>query len=86
MMTSQVARKLQARGLLERRVDRADSRARQLCLTRSGRALLADALAEVEAADEIHFNALGADRRAFVAGLATLAARDPAQTNADRAH
>jgi MarR family transcriptional regulator, organic hydroperoxide resistance regulator len=85
MMTSQVARKLQARGLLERRVDRTDSRARQLRLTRSGRALLAGALEDVESADEIHFNALGADRRAFVGGLATLAARDSAQTNADRA-
>jgi DNA-binding MarR family transcriptional regulator len=83
MMTSQVARKLEARDLLERRIDRADSRARLMRLTRSGRALLAAALADVEAADEIYFSALGEERQAFLAGLATLATRDPWQADPD---
>ncbi|MGI8412862.1 MAG: MarR family winged helix-turn-helix transcriptional regulator [Solirubrobacteraceae bacterium] len=72
MMTSQVARKLEDRGLLERRIDRDDSRARQVRLTHAGRALLSVALADVEAADETHFGALEGRRRAFLDALATL--------------
>lgn len=45
MMTSQVIRKLSARGALERTLDPADGRARQLRLTVAGRALVARALA-----------------------------------------
>ena len=48
MMTSQVIRKLEARGLLERALDPTDARARQLGLTACGRALVASALADVE--------------------------------------
>ena len=40
MMTSQVTRKLEARGLLERALDPADSRARRLHLTAAGRAVV----------------------------------------------
>ncbi|MGO9792816.1 MAG: MarR family winged helix-turn-helix transcriptional regulator [Solirubrobacteraceae bacterium] len=72
MMTSQVARKLELRGLLERQRDSSDSRARQLSITESGRALLNGALADVDAADELYFGALGARRPAFLAALATL--------------
>ncbi len=72
MMTSQVARKLADRGLLRRSIDKADTRARHLCLTPSGRALLSTALADVEAADEIHFHTLGSQREAFLTALATL--------------
>ncbi len=72
MMTSQVARKLELRGLLERHIDRSDSRARQLSLTRSGRALLKGALAEVDAADELYFGALEQERAGFLAALAAL--------------
>jgi DNA-binding MarR family transcriptional regulator len=75
MMASQVLRKLAARGLLERQPDPADSRARLLRLTPAGRALLAGALADVEAADESHFAVLGADRAGFLAGLTALANR-----------
>lgn len=75
MMTSQVIRRLEERGLLERGVDPADGRARQLRLTPPGTALLAGALADVERTDESCFGALGDRRGAFVADLATLDAR-----------
>ncbi len=80
MMTSQVARKLELRGLLERRIDRTDSRARQLSITQPGRALLKHALADVDTADALYFGALGERRPAFLAALAALDAatnRDP---------
>jgi DNA-binding MarR family transcriptional regulator len=72
MMTSQVTRKLEARGLLERALDPADSRARRLHLTAAGRAVVAQALKDVEAADENYFAALGRQRDAFVRALGTL--------------
>jgi DNA-binding MarR family transcriptional regulator len=77
MMASQVIRKLEARGLLERHLDPADSRARRLEITASGAALLAGALADVEAADDAYFAALGPDRGSFMAGLAALSERGP---------
>jgi DNA-binding MarR family transcriptional regulator len=78
MMTSQVIRRLEARGVLKRAVDRADGRARRLRLTAGGRALVARALADVEAADDDYFAALGNRRAAFLKALATLdAARRP---------
>ena len=72
MMTSQVTRKLEARGLLERALDLADSRVRRLHLTAAGRAVVAQALKDVEAADEDYFAALGRQRDAFVRALGTL--------------
>ncbi len=72
MMTSQVARRLELRGLLERQPDPSDSRTRQLGLTQAGRALLAHALADVEAADERYFGALGKRRVGFLAALVAL--------------
>ena len=72
MMTSQVTRKLEARGLLERAFDPADSRARRVHLTAAGRAVVAQALKDVEAADEDYFAALGRQRDAFVRALGTL--------------
>jgi DNA-binding MarR family transcriptional regulator len=62
MMTSQVVRKLEGRGLLKRDVDPEDSRARRLRLTAAGAALLAGALADVEATDEAYFAVLGSQR------------------------
>jgi DNA-binding MarR family transcriptional regulator len=74
MMTSQVTRRLEARGLLERRPDPADSRARRLELTRAGSELLAPALADVEAADEAYFGVLDrSSAGALVASLQVLA-------------
>jgi DNA-binding MarR family transcriptional regulator len=76
MMTSQVVRKLQARGLLERARDPEDTRARRLRVTAAGRRLAARALADVEAADERYFAALGDDMPAFDRALATLSQID----------
>jgi DNA-binding MarR family transcriptional regulator len=73
MMTSQVVRKLEARGLVTRAPDERDSRARRLGLTAAGRTLLSGALADVEAADSAVFSALGDEERAaFVRALAAL--------------
>jgi DNA-binding MarR family transcriptional regulator len=72
MMTSQVTRKLETRGLLERAQDPTDSRARRLRLTAAGRALVTRALSDVEAADEEHFATLGSQRESFIRALRTL--------------
>jgi DNA-binding MarR family transcriptional regulator len=72
MMTSQVIRKLEARGLLERALDPADSRARQLGLTAAGRAIVTAALAGVEATDDAYFASLGDRGPAFVDALREL--------------
>jgi DNA-binding MarR family transcriptional regulator len=73
MMTSQVLRRLEARGLLERAADPADARARRLALTPAGRTLVAAALESVERADGAFFEPLGARLPGFVEALATLA-------------
>jgi DNA-binding MarR family transcriptional regulator len=72
MMTSQVVRKLAARGLVGRQPDPADSRALRLRVTGAGRELLAGALADVEAADDDYFAALGDQRGVFTQALARL--------------
>jgi DNA-binding MarR family transcriptional regulator len=72
MMTSQVTRKLEIRSLLERAFDPTDNRARGLRLTAAGRALVARALADVEAADNEFFSALGAHWGTFTQDLQTL--------------
>jgi DNA-binding MarR family transcriptional regulator len=74
MMTSQVTRKLETRGLLERAQDPTDSRARRLRLTAAGRALVTRALSDVEAAHEEYFAALGSQRESFIRALRTLEA------------
>ncbi len=56
-MTSQVVRRLEAKGLLERHVDPRDSRARTVVPTRRGIALTRKAIAAVEDADETFFAA-----------------------------
>jgi DNA-binding MarR family transcriptional regulator len=55
MMTSQVVRKLEARGLVTRAPHPTDARARHLALPPDGERLLAAALHDVEAADEAYF-------------------------------
>ena len=72
MMTSQVIRRLEARGLVVREADPSDSRARKLWLSARGGELLGGALSDVERADDAYFAALGADRTAFLSGLAVL--------------
>src|SRR5690348_210891 len=54
-MTSQVLRHLEAKGLLEREVDAADTRARRLRVTRRGARLAPRAIAAVERADAEFF-------------------------------
>jgi DNA-binding MarR family transcriptional regulator len=75
MMTSQVIRKLETRGLLARAPDPEDSRARQLRLTPAGRVLVASALADVEAADASYFAPIDDGRDAFLEALGALGAR-----------
>jgi DNA-binding MarR family transcriptional regulator len=55
MMTSQVVRTLEKRGLVERRPDPDDARARRLSVTRRGRTLAQRAIKVVEEADRAFF-------------------------------
>jgi DNA-binding MarR family transcriptional regulator len=73
MMTSQVLRKLEARGLLSRSAHPTDARARHLGLTEAGERVLAPALRDVEAADAGYFAALGDDGERFLDLLGRLA-------------
>ncbi|MBA3428808.1 MAG: MarR family transcriptional regulator [Actinobacteria bacterium] len=73
MMTSQVVRTLERKGLLVRQRDPADSRALQLELTRTGKALAEKAIAVVEAVDQ-EFFAATADRDELRRALHVLAA------------
>jgi len=58
MMTSQVLRTLEGKGLVTRVVDAADGRARRVTLTSRGRAVVNRALPDVEAADASFFAAV----------------------------
>lgn len=55
MMTSQVLRALELRGLVDRAPDPADARVRRLTVTETGRRLAEQAVAVVEAADDDFF-------------------------------
>lgn len=54
-MASEVLRSLERKGLLERRADESDARARQIVVTRKGKALAPKAIAAVEAVDSEFF-------------------------------
>ena len=73
-MTSQVLRKLEAKGLIQRETDTADTRAKKLRVTGRGAELAQQAIAAVEAADVAFFNAVP-DSAALVAMLRPLARR-----------
>jgi DNA-binding MarR family transcriptional regulator len=75
-MTSQVLRTLEAKGLLTREVDPADTRARRLQVTESGAALAARAIDAAEAADAAFFSATP-DVAALVSLLRPLAPEIP---------
>jgi DNA-binding MarR family transcriptional regulator len=60
-MTSQVVRRLEAKGLLERTADPRDSRARKLSITAAGTALALDAIERVERVDVAFFRPATAD-------------------------
>jgi DNA-binding MarR family transcriptional regulator len=58
-MTSEVLRSLERKGLIEREVDPADTRAKRLRVTERGAELAPRAIAEVEAVDAEFFKPLG---------------------------
>lgn len=72
MMTSQVLRSLEKRGLVERHPHPRDTRAKQLVLTEAGRVKTAAALPQVERVDAEYFAALGEHRPQFNQSLQTL--------------
>jgi DNA-binding MarR family transcriptional regulator len=85
MMTSQVLRALERKGLIVREANPADSRARRLGLTAKGRRLARRAIDVVEAADE-EFFAAARDPERLPAELMALAALEgrPVPTVAGR--
>ena len=74
-MTSQVVRKLEAKGLLGREVDPADTRAKKIRVTARGGKLAQRAIAAVERADAAFFRA-SPDPAALLMTLRVLAARN----------
>ena len=73
-MTSQVLRKLEAKGLISRDVDTADTRAKRLHVTSRGSELAVQALAAVESADARFFQQIP-DPAPLLAMLRPLAGR-----------
>ncbi len=69
-MTSQVVRRLEAKGLLDRRTDPHDTRAKTLHITRRGAALARRSISAVEQADADFF---GTTSTAFIRTLSRLA-------------
>ncbi|MVU81148.1 MarR family transcriptional regulator [Nocardia sp. ET3-3] len=76
MMTSQVLRALEQKGLLERRDHPTDKRAKSLIPTESGAALVNRAIVAVEACDRDFFSPLGERTGRFTAALRQLRDRD----------
>ena len=74
MMTSQVVRALQAKGLITREPDEHDPRALRLSLTRRGEKVAQLALAAVESADEDYFRAVE-DAPRLIGALRAMAGR-----------
>jgi DNA-binding MarR family transcriptional regulator len=72
MMTSQVLRALEDRGLVRREPDPNDRRARAIAVTPTGVALVNQAVVAVEDTDAAFFAALGTDRAQFTAALLAL--------------
>jgi DNA-binding MarR family transcriptional regulator len=82
-MTSQVVRKLEAKGLLERETDPDDTRARRLKITPEGTALALRAIEHVERADAAFFRPAansGASAESIVALLRLLVETQQAET------
>lgn len=76
MMTSQVLRVLEAKGLVERRAHPTDGRARTLAPTAAGVRLASRANAAVENADRAYFAVLGDAVQDFTRNLAALDAEN----------
>jgi len=77
MMTSKVVRALEARGLLRREEDPADTRAWRLVVTPAGRELAERAMALAEAADAAFFAPLGDRAPSFMRALRGLIQAPP---------
>ncbi len=77
MMTSQVLRTLERRGLVTRTTDPADARVKRLGISSAGRGLAERAVAVVEAVDRAYFRPAG-DPEQVLAVLRRLAGADPA--------
>jgi DNA-binding MarR family transcriptional regulator len=77
MMTSQVVRTLESRGLLLRGLDEVDARVRRLAVTPEGERLAVEAIAAVEATDEAYFASVP-DREDLMVLLRGLAGREAA--------
>ncbi len=75
MMTSQVVRALQARGLISRSPHPDDGRAQMLAVTPEGEALANRAVAAVEQCDRDFFEPLGGGVAGFTKSLSSLAAK-----------
>jgi DNA-binding MarR family transcriptional regulator len=72
MMTSQVLRSLEERGLVRRAPHPDDGRARALTVTPKGRAFANKAVVAVEACDNEFFDVLGKDKVVLTRALRTL--------------
>lgn len=72
MMTSQVLRVLEQRGLVRRATHPSDGRARALSVTKAGATLVNRANAAVEICDRDFFAALGSSRAGFARALRRL--------------
>jgi DNA-binding MarR family transcriptional regulator len=73
MMTSQVLRKLEARGLISRKASESDSRANLLRLTERGADLTAKALSLVQSVESDFFGKLGGRRDSLKESFESLA-------------
>jgi DNA-binding MarR family transcriptional regulator len=76
MMTSQVLRALESRGLVRRGEHPTDARARSLSVTRAGATLANRAIVAVEACDETFFAPLGRGAARFAGQLRALRQQD----------
>jgi DNA-binding MarR family transcriptional regulator len=76
MMTSQVLRTLEGKGLVERRDNPADRRAKAIAPTEAGVSLANRAIAVVEQCDAEFFAPLDGERAEFVSALVRLRAHD----------
>lgn len=76
MMTSKVIRTLENKGLLERHIHSADTRAKSLALTARGRELVQEAMPAVESCDARFFRALGDEAGKFNAQLVAIIQSD----------
>lgn len=77
MMTSQVLRVLENKGLVERLAHPTDRRARTIAITETGIELVNLANSAVERSDRDFFNVLGEDAQRFTQSLVSLDTRTP---------